>query len=278
MGAQTAESSLGLYFSSLKTAHPLKRASETHLAERIRQGDTAARNELVQANLRFVVDIAKQYQNRGLELSDLIGAGNLGLVTAAERYDGDKGVKFISYAVWWIRQAILHSIAEQGRVVRLPYNKQGLLRRIKRLTRQQADGVWDRAKIAGRLGVSEADIADTLNNEQDTLSLDAPLAADDSRTLLESLADPAENGADAPFWREWARDELTGLLDSLGARERYIVRHYYGLDGVGRLSLEEIGSHLGITRERVRQIKRHTLAKLCSPARAGRLRAAEAHI
>jgi RNA polymerase primary sigma factor len=277
MKAKTADTSLNSYFTSLAHSKPLGRDREVELAVRVRQGDMAARDDLVQANLRFVVDIAKQYQNRGIELADLIGAGNLGLLTAAERFDGGKGVKFISYAVWWIRQAVLQLIAEQGRMVRLPYNKQGLLRRIKRLKRAVEDpGSLEEDDIAGLLGVAVHDISDTLKTDKDAVSLD--VGDDDGRPLLDGLSDPEQKDPDAGFWQRWARSEVLLTLDGLERRERFIVWHYYGLDGETRLSLEEIGVELGITRERVRQIKRQALEKLNTPRRANRLRATAAYL
>ena len=266
--------SMRLYFEDISTSQPLSRDREVELASRIQDGDEAARDELVQANLRFVVDVAKNYQNRGLDLSDLISAGNLGLMTAAERFDGTKGYKFISYAVWWIRQSILQSIAEQGRLVRLPFNKLGLLREISRLVQKNPSerdpSIED---IAEKLGVPVRDVFDTLTTAKPLHSLDEVDTEEDKPALINALADPDQPPPDKGMWRNWAKTQLSTVLDTLHEREQYVLRLYFGLDGNRELTLEDIGDLMGVTRERVRQIKKRALEKLNHPSRAHILRA-----
>lgn len=274
MATMAAESdTLNSYFVEISGSQPLSRKKEVELAARIQQGDERARDELVEANLRFVVDVAKNYQNRGLDLSDLISAGNLGLLTAAERFDGTKGYKFISYAVWWIRQSILQSIAEQGRLVRLPFNKLGLLREISRLVHKfEGDREPNIEEIAERLDVPVRDVLDTLTTAKPMHSLDDVDEEDDRPALLNALADPGQPTPDEGLWRDWAKGQLQQVLGTLHEREQFVLRLYFGLEGSRELTLEEIGELMGVTRERVRQIKKRSIEKLNHPSRAHILR------
>ncbi|MEW6754569.1 MAG: RNA polymerase sigma factor RpoD/SigA [Candidatus Latescibacterota bacterium] len=264
------ESTLRLYFDDIADSKPLSREREVELAARIQRGDMAARDELVQANLRFVIDVAKNYQNRGLSLSDLISAGNLGLLTAAERFDGAKGYKFISYAVWWIKQSILQSIAEHARTVRLPLNKLSLLKDISKVSRRLGQGREtdpDIEEIAEELDVPPEEVLETMLSARTVRSLDEAFEEDDERSLLNILADTTQETPDADVLRESARQQLEEVLNGLDERELRIVRLYFGLGGHEALTLEQIGGLMGLTRERVRQLKERALSKLRHPAR-----------
>jgi len=264
------ESALRLYFDDIADSTPLSRQREVELAARITTGDLEARDELVQANLRFVIDVAKNYQNRGLALSDLISAGNLGLLTAAERFDGTKGFKFISYAVWWIKQSILQTIAEHARTVRLPLNKLSLLKDISKASRRLGQGREAEPgveEIAAELEVSAEEVLDTMLSARAVRSLDEAFEEDDERSLLNILADPSQEAPDADVLRESARVQLEGVLNSLDVRELRIIRLYFGLDGNEALTLEQIGGLMHLTRERVRQLKERALSKLRHPTR-----------
>ncbi len=267
---QDEETTLRLYFDDIASSRPLSREREVELAARIQEGDTAARDEMVQANLRFVVDVAKKYQNRGLSLSDLISAGNLGLLTAAERFDGTKGYKFISYAVWWIRQSILQSIAEHARTVRLPLNKVSLLKDISKASRKLGQGRESDPnieEIAAELDVPPEEVLETVLSARSVRSLDETFEEDDERSLLNILADSSQETPDADVLRESARVQLEEVLHSLDERELRIIRLYFGLDGNEALTLEQIGGLMGLTRERIRQLKERALSKLRHPTR-----------
>ena len=270
------EGMLRAYFNDITGSRPLSREREVELAARIHQGDLQARDELVQANLRFVVDVAKQFQHRGLPFCEVISAGNLGLLTAAERFDGTKGFKFISYAVWWIRQSILQTIADQARTVRLPLNRLGLLADISRVSKrlgQVGENLPDVEEIATELEVSAEMVLDTILSARTVVSLDKPLEEGDERALFSLLADTTQESPDAEVLRASTRMHLEGVLNSLDERERRIIRLYYGLDGNESLTLEKIGSMLHLTRERVRQLKERALGKLRHPSRGPALRA-----
>ena len=264
------ENTLRLYFDDIAESRPLSREREVELSARIQEGDMEARDELVNANLRFVIDVAKNYQNRGLSLSDLISAGNVGLLTAAERFDGTKGYKFISYAVWWIKQSILQTIAEHARTVRLPLNKLSLLKDISKATRKLGQGREsepDVEEIAAELDVPAQEILDTMLSARTVRSLDESFEEDDERSLLNILADNNQETPDNDVLQTSARSQLEEVLDSLDERELRIIRLYFGLDGTEALTLEQIGGLMGLTRERVRQLKERALGKLRHPTR-----------
>ena len=260
------ESAIRLYFSDITDSTPLSREREIELAARITEGDMEARNELVQANLRFVIDVAKRYQNRGLSLPDLISAGNLGLLTAAERFDGERGFKFISYAVWWIRQSILQSVADQSRTIRLPLNKISQLREISETARRLGQGQKSEPNaddIAEELDVPTHHVTHTLLSARSVRSLDETF--DDDRNLLDTLADMAL-APDSQIVGESVRAQVDEILSNLDGREKYIILRYFGLDGNEPLTLAQIGSQLGVTRERIRQIKERALSHLRQPS------------
>ena len=264
------ESTLRLYFDDIAESTPLSREREVELADKIKNGEMRARDEMIRANLRFVVDVAKKYQNRGLSLSDLISAGNLGLITAADRFDGTKGYKFISYAVWWIRQSILQTLAEHVRTVRLPLNKVSLLKDISKASRKLGQ---DRAtepaieEIAAELEVPAEEVLETILSARAVCSLDESFTDDDERSLLNTLPDDTTEAPDADILRESARVQLESALSTLEERELRIIRLYFGLDGNEALTLEEIGDMMNLTRERIRQLKERALSKLRHPSR-----------
>ena len=264
------ESTLRLYFDDIAESTPLSREREVELAERIKNGDMRARDEMIRTNLRFVVDVAKKYQNRGLSLSDLISAGNLGLITAADRFDGTKGYKFISYAVWWIRQSILQTLAEHVRTVRLPLNKVSLLKDISKASRklgQDREGDPAIEEIAKELDVPAEEVLETILSARSVCSLDESFTDDDERSLLNTLPDQSLEAPDADVLRESARVQLENALNTLDERELRIIRLYFGLDGNEALTLEEIGDMMNLTRERIRQLKERALSKLRHPSR-----------
>ncbi|MDZ4221336.1 MAG: RNA polymerase sigma factor RpoD/SigA [Patescibacteria group bacterium] len=262
---------LRLYFASIASSTPLSREREVELAARIHAGDMAARDELVQANLRFVVDVAKNYQYRGLSMAELISAGNLGLVTAAERFDGTRGFKFISYAVWWIRQSILATIADQARTVRLPLNQLARLKDIHKAAKGLRDDSGDEPtleEIADVLEISPEEISQAVLDGRSLRSLDAVFTdSDDKRSLADLLADDGPPPDQATLVRSQL-DDISSALEDLDERERKIVRLYFGLDGREPMTLEEIGAEMNLTRERIRQLKERALLKLRHPARA----------
>ena len=263
------DKALRLYFDDIADSTPLSREREEELAARIQDGDLDARQELVEANLRFVIDVAKNYQNRGLDLSELISLGNMGLLIAAERFDGTKGYKFISYAVWWIKQSVLQGIADHGRTVRLPLNKLSLLKDISKVAKQLGQGREsepDVEEIAAELDLSVDEVQDTLLSGRSVRSLDESFEDGDERTLLSVLTDSHQEAPDALLLRETASDQVAEVLNHLDERERYILRLYFGLDGSEPMTLEQIGSLMGLTRERVRQLKERAFGKLRHPA------------
>ena len=259
---------LRLYFDDIASSKPLSREVEVALAARIQDGDQSARDELIQANLRFVIDVAKNYQHRGLSLPDLICAGNIGLITAAERFDGTKGYKFISYAVWWIKQSILQTIADHSRTVRLPLNKQALLKDISKVSRRLGQGRESAPaveEIAAELDMPAEEILDTMLSARSVRSLDEAFEDDDERSLLSVLSDTDGLAPDTEVVNESVRVQIESLLGNLADRERYILRLYFGLDNEEPLTLEEIGGLMNLTRERVRQLKERALGKLRAP-------------
>jgi len=237
---------------------------EAELARRIRKGDRKALEELTKANLRFVVSVAKQYQNQGLTLPDLINEGNLGLIKAAEKFDETRGFKFISYAVWWIRQSILQALAEQSRIVRLPLNQVGQLNRINRLFskfEQENERTPSVEELAEVLETDAEMVSEVMKNAVRPISMDAPFVEGEENTLQDILTDNSSSDVDGLFDGESLATEVKRTLAMLPERERKILVMFYGI-GESEKSLEEIGLQLGLSRERVRQIKEKTLKKL----------------
>lgn len=255
------------YFHDIEDSRPLSREREVELAERITGGDMEARDELVQANLRFVVDVARQYQNRGLTMAELVSAGNMGLMKAADRFDGERGFKFISYAVWWIRQSILQTIADEARTVRLPLNKLSLLKDISKVSRKlglEGEGEQKFEQIAEELEIAPEEVLDAILSARQPRSLDETFD-DDERTLMNVLPDEGQQAPDEGLLDESAKAQVDRALLHLDDREQYIIMNYFGLNGEDPLTLEQIGRLMGLTRERVRQLKERALGKLRSP-------------
>jgi len=266
---------VGSYIADICSTKPLSREREVKLAARIQEGDTEARDELVKANLLFVISVARQYQNRGLPLADLISAGNLGLMTAAERFDGTRGNKFISYAVWWIRQSILVDLAAQPRTVRLPMSRVGLMQKISSVRKQlDADPHRDAEEWAEELGVSVERVKEALLSEGRVRSMDSEVGEEgNGHSLADCIPDLSQEPPDVAFERASDQARWERLLSILDDRERYIVRLYFGFDGGAPMTLEQIGRTLGVTREWIRQVKEKALAKLLHGSRSEELRA-----
>ena len=259
------EGSLDQYLRDISVYPLISREEEAELARRIHVSDQDALDKLVRSNLRFVVSVAKRYQNQGVSLSDLINEGNLGLIRAAHKFDETKEIKFISYAVWWIRQAILQALAEQSRIVRVPLNRAGALHRIGKKASsllQELGREATNAEIAEGMDISEEEVAKTMSISQVHLSLDAPLVAGEDNRLLDYLADTVNPTPDEHTFDKALNEAIADSLGSLKEREAKIIRLYFGIDGSEPMTLEEIGAMLGITRERVRQIKEKALSRL----------------
>ena len=273
-----ADKSLQAYLHETSTSTPLGREQERILGERIQAGDEGARDELVQANLRFVISIAQKYQHRDLTMGELISAGNTGLLTAASRFDPSRGLKFISYAVWWIRQAILQTLSEEARPVRLPTNKVLLLRRITQLRKRLTDAGTDPPaleEIAAALEVSVKEVRETVLSGQKVHSLDQVYDEDNGSSLMKTLVDAHQDAPDAHLLRTVPQRPLQRMLARLDEREQRIVRLYFGFDGHEPMTLEQIGTVMGLTRERIRQLKKRALHKLRHPSSHSDLKALE---
>ena len=243
---------------------------EVELAQRIRKGDQEALERLTKANLRFVVSVAKQYQNQGLSLPDLINEGNLGLIKAAEKFDETRGFKFISYAVWWIRQSILQALAEQSRIVRLPLNQVGSLNKINKAFarfEQEHERVPSPEELAQELELPREKVTDTLRVAGRHISVDAPFADGEDNSLLDVLVNPDSPNADRGLINESLATEVDRALETLTERERDIIRYFFGI-GCSEMTLEEIGEKFDLTRERVRQIKEKAIRRLRQSSRS----------
>lgn len=243
---------------------------EVELAQRIRKGDAEALEKLTKANLRFVVSVAKQYQNQGLTLPDLINEGNLGLIKAAEKFDETRGFKFISYAVWWIRQSILQALAEQSRIVRLPLNQVGSLNKINKAFarfEQENERTPSPEELARILDLPKEKVADTLRVSGRHVSVDAPFAEGDDNSLLDVLVNSDSPNADRALINESLCTEIDRALSTLTDRERDIIKYFFGI-GCSEMTLEEIGDEFALTRERVRQIKEKAIRRLRNGSRS----------
>jgi RNA polymerase primary sigma factor len=270
-----ANQSLEKYLQEIGEVPLLIPEEEIKLARRIRRGDQTALEQLTKANLRFVVSVAKQYQNQGLSLGDLINEGNLGLIKAAKRFDETRGYKFISYAVWWIRQSILQALAEQSRVVRLPLNRVGALNKIGKMysnLEQEYEREPTPDEIADMLEISPAEVTDTLRMSGRHLSIDAPFAQGEDNRLLDIVHNENQPPPDSRLMQESLRQEIDRALATLSSREAEVVRLYFGLGREHPLTLEEIGELFKLTRERVRQIKEKALRRLRHTSRSKSLR------
>jgi len=256
---------LDQYLQEIGTIDLLKPEQEVELAVRIKEGDEEALHQMVRANLRFVVSVAKKYQGQGLSLADLINEGNYGLIKAAKRFDETRGFKFISYAVWWIRQAILQALAEQSRVVRLPLNRIGTISKIRKATarlQQQYDRPPTAEELAKDLDLPVQKIEDAFVHQSRSVSMDAPFGEEDDNSLLDVIANEANRPPDEALLSESLKLDIERALGTLDPREAEITRLYFGIGREHPLTLEEIGNRFSLTRERVRQIKEKALRKL----------------
>lgn len=256
--------SLDKYLQEISREELVSVEEEVELAQRIRKGDRKALEKLTKANLRFVVSVAKQYQNQGLSLSDLINEGNVGLIKAAEKFDETRGFKFISYAVWWIRQSILQAIAEQSRIVRLPLNQVGSVNKINKILNkfeQENERHPNIEEIADRIDLSEEKIVDAMKINGKHVSVDAPFVEGEDNGLLDVMSNTEAPMGDDALVLESLRDEISRILLTLEERERQIVEAFFGINQQD-MTLEEIGDKFGLTRERVRQIKEKAIRRL----------------
>lgn len=262
--------SLDKYLQEIGKEELVSPEEEVELAQRIRKGDHVALEKLTKANLRFVVSVAKQYQNQGLSLPDLINEGNLGLIKAAEKFDETRGFKFISYAVWWIRQSILQALAEQSRIVRLPLNQVGAINKINKALQkfeQEYEREPSNAELSELLDVPRDKISDTRKASGRHVSVDAPFVEGEDNSLLEVLPNDDSPSADKGLMNESLNTEIERALSTLSSREREIINSFFGI-GCQEMTLEEIGEHFGLTRERVRQIKEKAIRRLKNSGRS----------
>jgi RNA polymerase primary sigma factor len=267
----TESESLDQYLREISAYPLINREEECRLAVGIRAGESEALEKLVRSNLRFVVAVAKKYQNQGVSLSDLINEGNIGLMRAARKFDETKGIKFISYAVWWIRQAILQALAEQSRIVRVPLSRAGAVHRIGKRTSAMTQELGREPtvqEIASELAVPEDEISHALSMSQVYLSLDAPLVPGEDGQLLDYLSDQFSPGPDDEVYEHALQRSIDDALATLSERESRVLRLYFGLGETEPMTLEQIGENFGITRERVRQIKEKALLRLRHQSRA----------
>ena len=268
--------SLDKYLQEIGKVDLLTPDEEVELAQRIRQGEQVALEKLTKANLRFVVSVAKQYQNQGLSLGDLINEGNMGLIKAARRFDETRGFKFISYAVWWIRQSILQALAEQSRIVRLPLNRVGSLNRISKaysFLEQRFERDPSPEEIAECLKITVDEVVDTLKVSGKHISMDAPFSKEEENNLLDVLEDETEKKPYQTLIDESLTKEIFRALDTLTQREADVLCSYFGLGESQALTLEEIGEKFSLTRERVRQIKEKAIRRLRIASRSKMLKA-----
>ncbi len=267
--------SLDKYLQEIGKVDLLTPDEEVDLAKRIRAGDQLALEKLTKANLRFVVSVAKQYQNQGLTLGDLINEGNLGLIKAAQRFDETRGFKFISYAVWWIRQSILQALAEQSRIVRLPLNRVGSLNKISK-TFSELEQKYEREpspdELADVLEVTTNEVVDTMKISGRHVSMDAPFVQGEENSLLDVLENEAEGTPDSSLMNDSLRKEVQRALSTLTQREADVITLYFGLNGEHAMTLEEIGEKFNLTRERVRQIKEKAIRRLRHTSRSKALK------
>jgi RNA polymerase primary sigma factor len=268
--------SLDKYLQEIGKVELLTPEEEIELAIKIKKGDQKALEKLVKANLRFVVSVAKQYQNQGLSLGDLINEGNLGLIKAAKRFDETRGFKFISYAVWWIRQSILQALAEQSRIVRLPLNRVGALNKIGKAYSnlvQEFEREPNAEELAEQLNMDVSEVADAIKNAGRHISMDAPFSQGEENSLLDVLPNDEVPSPDQTLMSESLKKEIERALSTLTDREAEVIKLYFGLNGEHSLTLEEIGEKFNLTRERVRQIKEKAIRRLRHTSRSKNLRA-----
>ncbi len=263
--------SLDKYLQEIGKVELITAEEEVALAQRIKQGDQVALEKLTKSNLRFVVSVSKQYQNQGLSLPDLINEGNLGLIKAAQRFDETRGFKFISYAVWWIRQSILQALAEQSRIVRLPLNKIGSINKINKAyakLEQEYERKPNPEEIADMLEIPEDEVKESQKNSSRHVSMDAPLVQDEDTTMYDVLRNDDGPTPETGLIYDSLRKEINRAISTLTPREADVIRLYFGLDGKHPMTLEEIGERFDLTRERVRQIKEKAIRRLKHTSRS----------
>lgn len=263
--------SLDKYLQEIGRVDLITADEEVALAQRIKQGDREALEKLTKSNLRFVVSVSKQYQNQGLSLPDLINEGNLGLIKAAQRFDETRGFKFISYAVWWIRQSILQALAEQSRIVRLPLNKIGSINKINKAyarLEQEFEREPNVTEIAELLDITEAEVKDSMRNSGRHISMDAPLVQDEDNNMYDVLKSDEVATPETALLYESLRKEIDRAMSTLSQKEADIIRLYFGLNGSHPMTLEEIGEKFQLTRERVRQIREKAIRRLKQTSRS----------
>src|SRR5512146_456451 len=267
--------SLDKYLQEIGRVDLLTPEQEIELAIKIRRGDRSALEKLTKANLRFVVSVAKQYQNQGLSLGDLINEGNLGLIKAANRFDETRGFKFISYAVWWIRQSILQALAEQSRIVRLPLNRVGALNKIGKAysnLEQEFEREPSAMELAQELDMDVSEVSDNLKIAGRHISMDAPFAQGEENSLLDVIEDDQQPSPDFILMNESLKSEIQRALSTLSDREAEVIKLYFGLNKEHSMTLEEIGERFNLTRERVRQIKEKAIRRLRHASRSKNLK------
>lgn len=270
-----ANRALSRYLEEIGRYEPLSPEEEIELAQRVKQGDREALKRLIEANLRFVVSVAKDYQGQGLPLTDLINEGNLGLIKAAERFDETRGFKFISYAVWWIRQSILQALAEHSRIVRLPLNRVGTISKITKeaeLLEQQYERSPRQDEIADGLDMQPDEVSDAIRISRRHHSLEAPFKDGEKNSLIDVIQDDTQAPPDKPLMNESLKQEIKDALNTLKEREREVIKMYFGIDREYALTLNEIGEEFNLTRERVRQIKEKAIRRLRHKSRSKKLR------
>ena len=267
--------SLSRYLEEIGDFEPLNPDREVELAIKIKKDDHSALEELVKANLRFVVSVAKDYQGQGLPLTDLINEGNLGLIKAAGRFDETRGFKFISYAVWWIRQSILQALAEHSRIVRLPLNRVGTISKITK-TAEKLEAEIERSpnekEIGRQLNMTSDEVIDAMRISRRHQSLNAPFRDGDKNSLIDIIKDDNQIAPDTPLMNDSLKDEIRNSLDTLKDRERMVIKMYFGIERDYALTLNEIGEEVNLTRERVRQIKEKAIRRLRHRSRSKTLR------
>jgi len=267
--------SISLYLSEIGRYEPLPPEREVELAIRIQKDDDLAMKELIESNLRFVVSVAKKYQGNGLSLADLINEGNLGLIKAAKRFDHSRGFKFISYAVWWIRQSILQALAEQARLIRLPLNRVGTITKITRVAEKLEAEIERQPKaneISHQLEMTPDEVVNAMQYSRRHSSLDTPFQDGEDNSLMDVLEDTLDISPDDKLMRESMKEDVKASLDTLADRERSVIEMYYGINRESALTLNEIGEEFSLTRERVRQIKAKAIQRLGHKSRSKMLR------
>ncbi|MBP3416724.1 MAG: RNA polymerase sigma factor RpoD/SigA [Spirochaetaceae bacterium] len=268
---------LSMYLKDINRIPLLTREEEVELATKAAKGDRAAKDKIIQANLRFVVNVAKKYQNHGLDLVDLISEGNIGLMTAIERFDVSKGYHFISYAVWWIRQAIMKAIYEKSRMIRLPSNRVNELVQIEQVRKAVGGDKSEEEEItqvAEMLGMTSQHVVELLNISRDMISLDAPAGNDDSSVAIgDNTEDSRYQSPEDAATESVMKDEIENLLSNLSQKEALVLKYRFGLNGNKSMSLKEVGDKFNLTKERIRQIEKKAIKRLQTPAQMARLEA-----